>query len=80
MSRHDYEMSREIAGQGYSFAALIMAAIRKADTDNKMLLLAAWPEIARELQARYNAPGGFVTDDLLPTDFPSDLVSKLPRL
>lgn len=58
MSRYDYERSRQLVNE--SFASLIMAAIRKADTDNYRLLRAAFPEIADELQARYDATGGFL--------------------
>ena len=58
MSRYDYETSRHIEGQDYPFYALIMAAMRQADTDNTELLKAAWPEVYDELKQRYNAPGG----------------------
>jgi len=39
-----------------------MAAMRQADTDNATLLKAAWPHVWIELQARYDAPGGFLTE------------------
>lgn len=60
MSRFDYEQSKRIAAEGYSFYALIMAAIRQADTENAAKLRRAFPETAEELQTRYDAPGGFL--------------------
>ena len=68
MTRHEYEESRTISAKGYSFYALVMACMRQADTRNYERLRAAFPEVSRELQARYVAPGG-----VLPTDPPSDI-------
>ena len=56
MSLYDYQVSRELIG--VPFAALIMAAIRKADTGNAERLRAAFPDIDAEVRARYDAPGG----------------------
>lgn len=64
MSMYDYQISKVIAGQDYPFYALIMAAMRQADTENARLLAAAWPEIYQELTSRYNAPGGSLVGDL----------------
>lgn len=58
MSRFDYLRSTELTGE--PFYALIMAAMRGADTRNAERLRAAWPEVWDELQARYNAPGGLL--------------------
>lgn len=58
MSRHDYEVSREIAARDYPFYALIMAAIRQADTRNAAALRRAFPLTYDELEARFHAPGG----------------------
>ena len=63
MSLHDYRVSKEISAEDPPFAALIMAALRKADTWNARAIEAQWPSIAAELHARYDAPGG-----ILPTD------------
>lgn len=63
MSLYDYRASREIVATDPPFYALIMAAMRKADSVNAFKLLAAFPETHAELAARYNAPGG-----ILPTD------------
>lgn len=58
MSLYDYQESQKIAVQDFGFYALIMAAMRKADTDNLYRLQRLFPETWRELLARYNAPGG----------------------
>jgi hypothetical protein len=60
MSRHDYIESRVIAEQDHGFYALIMAAMRKADTVNSFRLKEAFPDTWMELQQRYNAPGGYL--------------------
>jgi len=58
MSLLDYKLSQRIAKSDYPFAAIIMTAMRQADTQNLVYLRNAFPEIWEELQARYNAPGG----------------------
>ena len=63
MSLYDYEVSRVIDGQDLPFYALIMAAMRKADTRNLAALKVVFPETAAELFARYNAPGGRLAGD-----------------
>ena len=60
MSRYDYELSRHIAAQDYPFYALIMAAMRQADSHNEALLSEGFRETWLELQRRYNAPGGYL--------------------
>lgn len=65
MSRYDYEKSKEIAAKDYPFYALIMAAMRQADTNNAANLKAAFPETWKELEARYNAPAGILEGDCL---------------
>ena len=60
MSLYDYQVSKQISMQDDPFAALIMAALRQAGTQNAATLRAAFPEIASELQARYDTPGGLV--------------------
>ena len=62
MSWPDYKASLKIACEDYTFYALIMAAMRKADTDNLALMKSAWPFVWEDLQERYNAPGGFLTE------------------
>lgn len=59
MSIIDYRQSQAIMSDGdFSFYSLIMAAMRKADTDNLEKLKSVFPEVYGELRARYNAPGG----------------------
>ena len=60
MSHHDYITSRTLAFEDHSFAALIMAAMRKADTVNTAILEQAFPEIHTELKRRYWSGGGFL--------------------
>lgn len=68
MSLYDYEAS---LGLGHPpFYALIMAAMRKADSVNAGRLQRAFPEIWNELQARYDAPGGCLEGEREPTDDP----------
>lgn len=63
MSLYDYQVSKELGARDIPFYALIMAAMRKADTTNEILLRSAFPETWRELQQRYHAPGGILPDE-----------------
>ena len=63
MSLYDYKQSQEIAARNYPFYALIMAAMRQADTNNLLMLQTMWPEQWKDLQARYYAPGGILDSD-----------------
>lgn len=63
MSLYDYKQSIEIAAKDYSFYALVMAAMRQADSDNILLLESTFPEVYTELKARYHAPGGVLPDE-----------------
>jgi hypothetical protein len=63
MSLYDYQVSREIAAQDYPFDALIMAAMRKADTLNMDKLTMVFPHVRAELDARYHAPGGKLSSE-----------------
>lgn len=58
MSEYDYIVSRRLVAEDTPFFALIMAAMGRADSGNLTTLQAAFPEVWRELVARYNAPGG----------------------
>ena len=58
MSLYDYLASHEISAKSYPFYALIMAAMRQADTINLSLLQRAFPEVWADYKARYFAPGG----------------------
>ena len=64
MSRREYQMSQRIAAAaGGEFYAVIMAAMRLADTGNLVKLREAFPEIWIELDERYNAPAGILPGD-----------------
>jgi hypothetical protein len=63
MSLHDYEASRRLMATDPPFYALIMAAMRKADTDNVEALRRAFPDVYDELMARYWAPAGVLDGD-----------------
>ena len=61
VSLFDYERSKEL--QLHPFYALLMAAMRKADTDNLRKLQRSFPEVWQELQTRYNSPGGLTPSE-----------------
>lgn len=63
MSLHEYRAAQEIVNADPPFYALIMAAMRRADTFNLAKLRAAFPDIYREVEARYNAPGAVLPED-----------------
>jgi hypothetical protein len=73
VSLYDYEQSRQLASQDEPFYALIMAAMRRADTHNQRLLQAGWPGVWQEMQERYNAPGGRLESDSVSATVVSDL-------
>jgi hypothetical protein len=58
MSFYDYDQSRKLETDNYTFASLIMGAMRKADDFNLAQLKSSFPDILNELKERYNAPGG----------------------
>lgn len=64
MSHFDYEKSKIITNLDFPFYAIIMAAMRQADTNNNNALHAAFPEVWEELSARYNAPDGYLPGEV----------------
>ena len=58
MSIYEYRESLLISARDYTFTALIMAAMRKADSTHSGKLASVFPEIWDELRARYNLPEG----------------------
>lgn len=69
MSHLDYVIGLDIsAGKSHvvdpPFSSIIMAAFRKADSDNIERLKLAFPEIWQEFWARYNSPGGYLGGEL----------------
>ena len=63
MSFYEYEKGKAIMARNYPFYALIQAAMRQADSYNLEILKAAFPATWKELQMRYQAPGGIFEDD-----------------
>jgi hypothetical protein len=63
VSHFDYMVSRTLATNDLPFYALIMTAMRQADTTNLDKLRAAWPDVYAELEARYHAPGGLLAGE-----------------
>ena len=74
MSQYDYERSKEISRE--PFYAIIMAAMRNADTDNLNMLKRSWPSVWDELQKRYNAPGGCLTYDEFQRAYNDSSITK----
>jgi hypothetical protein len=67
MSLYEYRQSRTASAE-YNFYALLMAAMRNADTYNLATLKAAFPAVWTELQERYHAPGGLLpSEQEMPT-------------
>ncbi|MBU1173671.1 MAG: hypothetical protein KKD44_29220 [Proteobacteria bacterium] len=58
MSRESYLLSQEVSAM--PFDAIIMGFMRIADDDNLAFLKCKYPMLWKELQARYNAPGGYL--------------------
>ena len=63
MSLYAYRKSLQLTKDDPPFYALLMAAMRQADTDNLKLLRDAFPGVWDEFVARYHAPGGLLRDD-----------------
>ncbi len=64
MSIHDYRISLEISKSDPTFASLIMAAMRKADSINMILLQKSFPEIFSEFNKRYWSPNGRLDSEI----------------
>lgn len=60
MSLFDYKLSQALEEHDLPFYALLMAAMRRADPMNLARLRSVFPDVWTELQARYDAPGGFL--------------------
>lgn len=63
MSHYDYVCSARIAADDPPFYALVMAAMRKADSGNLDRLRGAFPDAWAELDQRYNSAGGYLPGD-----------------
>ena len=60
MSIMDYRASLHISAEDPPFYAIIMAAMRKADTSNLILLRSIFPDTWDELEKRYYARNGLL--------------------
>ena len=58
-----YRTAVDIWSADPPFAALIAAALYRADDGNAALIRAVWPDIAATTQARYDATGGQIEGD-----------------
>ena len=74
----DYEISKRISANDIPFAALIAAALRKADTNNFARLKQAFPELTSDFKLRYNAPGGILLKDNFQN--PDEVLKKVRDL
>ena len=61
MSLHEYQIGRQLEGQDVPFYGLIQAAMRRADSENKQRLQAAFPDIWAELDLRDSQIRGCLT-------------------
>ena len=68
MSRYDYMESRRLESMDFSFASIIMGAIRKADDVNLRKLEMVFPELVLEMKLRYNARGGYLKGEENPEE------------
>ncbi len=64
MSHFDWDAMMSLLIDEPPFYALIMTAMRRADTDNARILKAAFPDTWAELDARHHAPGGYLPGEL----------------
>lgn len=58
-----YRASVVLEREDPPFYALVMAAMRKADSTNLPRLIAAFPDVWADLYARYHAPLGLLETD-----------------
>lgn len=79
MSLFDYQVSKTIAVADYPFYALVMAAMRQADSENLAKLTRAFPHIWAELHARYNAPGGVFAAEQIPAMSRGEQLDEIMR-
>ena len=65
MSFYDYQIGRdiEIKYSSDEFYGIIQGAMRLADDENLVKLTIAWPDIRKEMLARYHTPGGILPGD-----------------
>lgn len=61
MSLHDFKRAAELGDA--PFDAIVMAAMRRADSENLEKLKRAFPEVWFEFRERYNGPGGLTREE-----------------
>lgn len=73
---HDYEYARRLVAQDPPFWALVIAAMRRADTNNERALREAFPQVWEELDRRYHAPMALLEGESRPLTLqPQETVS-----
>jgi len=63
MSLDDYTVSRDLVADDTPFYGLVMAAMWRADPENLVKLINAWPEVYAEFDARFHATRGRLPGD-----------------
>ena len=63
MTVYDYKESLQVTKENYSFDAMLMALMWKADSKNKAKIKAAWPEKVVEFKARSLCLGGVLPEE-----------------
>lgn len=61
-----WQWATDLMHDDVPFAALIAAALYRADTGNAALIRACWPGIAADTQTRYDTPGGLLPSEIVP--------------
>ena len=74
MTKFDYDQSSRIASTNPSFTTLVMAAMRRASTTQKVILRTAFPAICMELDTHY---GKSIT---VPPPDPDNIYNDAMRL
>ena len=68
MTHRDFKIAQNLIRNETPFAALIMAAMERADDENRKkdlsILIGAWPVMALEYVGRSQAPGGYLDGEL----------------
>lgn len=59
----DYWRSRRLKQEDFPFNAALAYLIQTADSNNMLKLLKCWPDEVEEIQMRYDAPAGAITED-----------------
>ena len=63
MTVYDYKESLQVTKECYSFGAMLMALMRKADSKNMAKIEAVWPVEVAEFKARSLCRGGVLPEE-----------------